>query len=106
MKMAPILNTQIHTKLCPFYVARKIKLQKRKNSNENYMLKLIIMKINFTFFLSFFTKKRKKNSFFAPQICFALTTLQPSPSRQKSDHNQSPFIRFFTGNQQKKLVPF
>lgn len=71
MKMAPILNTQTYTTL-PFLCCPQNKITEAKISNENYMLKLIIMKINFTFLLFFFLQKNRirKKLIFAPQICF------------------------------------
>lgn len=78
MKMAPILHTNFLFMLPA----------KKANWNENYVLLLIIMKINFFRFSSFFFLRNKK-LIFAPQICFL--RLPPFTHVKKPTTNQSPF---------------
>lgn len=65
------------------------------------MLLLIIMKINFFRFSSFFFFTKQKTHFCTSNMFFAFTTLHP---RQKTNHQSITLLRF-TGNQ-KKTVSF
>jgi hypothetical protein len=79
---------------------KKTCYRSEKISNENYMLKLIIMKINFfTFFLFSFLRKPKKKRFLHLKYVFAFNHPSSTFTRPQAI---TLFTFIFTGNQQKK----